>query len=112
MLVPDTYERYVGDSQSLILEVDVDMLLFFEFMDYTKKMRLKTVAEMYIYPRDKTDKLVNIRADKDILDILNELGDGDTLDIYVTHVAPLMVIDINATGQRLVGQIVRLIKSL
>ncbi|XP_070044729.1 uncharacterized protein [Nicotiana tomentosiformis] len=85
-------------SQSLTLDIDVDMLSFFELMDYTKQMRLKNIVELYICPMDKTDKLVNVLTNKDILDISNELDNGDTLDIYVTHASPLMVVDLNATG--------------
>ncbi|XP_070056566.1 uncharacterized protein [Nicotiana tomentosiformis] len=57
------------------------------------------MAKLYICPMDRTDKLVNILIDKDILDICNELEDGDALDIYVTHVVPLNVVDINEASK-------------
>ncbi|XP_070021947.1 uncharacterized protein [Nicotiana sylvestris] len=61
------------------------------------------MAELCICPMDRTDKLVNILTDKDILDICNELEDGDTLDIYVTHTAPLCVVDINEASKGVGG---------
>nr|XP_016472758.1 PREDICTED: clumping factor B-like [Nicotiana tabacum] len=52
---------------------------------------------------DRTDKLVNILTGKDTLDICNELEDGDTLDIYVTHAAPLCVVNINEASKGVGG---------
>uniref|UniRef100_A0A1S3XZT4 Clumping factor B-like n=1 Tax=Nicotiana tabacum TaxID=4097 RepID=A0A1S3XZT4_TOBAC len=60
---------------------------------------------------DRTDKLVNILTDKDILDICNELEDGDTLDIYTTHAAPLCVVDINKASKGVGGCNSRAFKS-
>ncbi|OIT00478.1 hypothetical protein A4A49_59866, partial [Nicotiana attenuata] len=93
VLVPGNFARYVGGSQTLTLDVDVDLLSLIELMNYTRIYDSQNVAELYICPMDRTDKLINILTDKDILDICNELEDGDTLDIYVTHAAPLCVVE-------------------
>ncbi|OIT28998.1 hypothetical protein A4A49_29453 [Nicotiana attenuata] len=68
-------------------------------MDYTREIGLTNVAELYICPVDRIDKLINILTDKDILDICNQLEDGDTLEIYVTHDAPLSVHDPVENGE-------------
>ncbi|OIT02823.1 hypothetical protein A4A49_56842, partial [Nicotiana attenuata] len=103
VLVPGNFARYVCGSQTLTLDVDVDLLSLIELMNYTRIYDFQNVAELYICPMDMTDKLVNILTDNDILDICNELEDGDTLDIYVTHAAPLCVVDINEASKGVGG---------
>ncbi|OIT33260.1 hypothetical protein A4A49_11097 [Nicotiana attenuata] len=98
-LIIGPFSRYVGGSQTLTLDVDVDRISFFELMDYTREMGLVNVAELYICPMDRIDKLINILTDKDILDICNQLEDGDTLEIYVTHAAPIEVLDPDENGE-------------
>nr|XP_016458167.1 PREDICTED: pheromone-processing carboxypeptidase KEX1-like [Nicotiana tabacum] len=99
VLIPGNFARYVGGSQTLTLDVDVDLLSLIELMNYTRIYDFQNVAKLYICPMDRTDKLVNILTDKDILDICNELEDRDTLDIYMTHAAPLCVVDINEASK-------------
>ncbi|OIT22568.1 hypothetical protein A4A49_40667 [Nicotiana attenuata] len=98
-LIIGPFSRYVGGSQTLTLDVDVDRISFFELMDYTREMGLVNVAELYICPMDRIDKLINVLTDKDILDICNQLEDGDTLEIYVTHAAPIEVLDPDENGE-------------
>ncbi|OIT20220.1 hypothetical protein A4A49_65454, partial [Nicotiana attenuata] len=108
VLVPGNFARYVEGCQILTLDVDVHLSLqhllsFIELMNDTKLMEFKNVVELDICPMDRTDKLVNILTDKDILDICNELKDADTLDIYVPHVVPLNVVDTNEASKGVGG---------
>ncbi|XP_047256916.1 uncharacterized protein LOC124889364 [Capsicum annuum] len=89
-------KRYDGRQVTEFLDIDVDRLSLFEFRDYVRYLGYIPKQCLLYFRLPKYSKLKEIRSDKDTLDILKKLGNGQVLEAFVCHmvgkpeVAPLL----------------------
>ncbi|KAH0677870.1 hypothetical protein KY285_025671, partial [Solanum tuberosum] len=74
--------KYIGGNVTEFLDVDVDMMSYFELRDYIKELGYTIDCEFFI----KWDGLlVLVDNDKVVFDLFNMINDGDTVEVYVFH---------------------------
>ncbi|KAG5595066.1 hypothetical protein H5410_036298 [Solanum commersonii] len=84
--------KYEGGIVTDCFDVDVDKLSYFEFVDIVKEIGYNCSAcVVYIEP-PKCRRVVEVKSDRDIMDIVHQLKHGDVVELYVTHLVEEVVV--------------------
>ncbi|KAH0673134.1 hypothetical protein KY284_024221 [Solanum tuberosum] len=77
---------YNGGKVTIFLDVDVDKMSYFELKDYIRELGYSTTCTFSI-KAPNNGILVDVDNDKDILDMMCSLADGDEMKVFVRHLA-------------------------
>ncbi|KAH0706288.1 hypothetical protein KY285_010794 [Solanum tuberosum] len=75
---------YNGGKVTEFLDVVVDKMSYFELKDYIRELGYSTTCTFSI-KAPNSDILVDVDNDKDILDMMCSLEDGDVVEVFVRH---------------------------
>jgi len=75
---------YNGGKVTEFLDVDIDKMSYFELKDYIRELGYSTTCTFSI-KAPNSGILVDVDNDKDILDMMCSLEDGDVVEVFVRH---------------------------
>ncbi|KAM3394638.1 hypothetical protein P3S68_003641 [Capsicum galapagoense] len=75
---------YKGEVDVFPVAIDKDHYSLFEFLSYTKDLRYSNI-KWFCYQHTYSEELVPINSDWEILYFVNNLKDGDELDVFLLH---------------------------
>ncbi|KAH0683437.1 hypothetical protein KY290_022038 [Solanum tuberosum] len=82
--LPSGEPIYNGRKVTEFLDVDKDKMSFFELKDYIRELGYSTTCTFSI-KAPNSGILVDVDNDKDILDMMCSLEDGDEVEVFVRH---------------------------
>ncbi|KAG5601646.1 hypothetical protein H5410_033016 [Solanum commersonii] len=82
---------YNGGKVTEFLDVDVDKMPYFELKDYIRELGYSTTCTFSI-KAPNSDILVDVDNDKDILDMMCSLEDGDEVEVFVRHLVDKAIV--------------------
>ncbi|KAK4720319.1 hypothetical protein R3W88_018657 [Solanum pinnatisectum] len=82
---------YNGGKVIEFLNVDVDKMSYFELKDYIRELGYSTSCTFSI-KAPNSGLLVDVDNDKDILDMMCSLEDGDEVEIFVRHLVDEVIV--------------------
>lgn len=77
--------RYIGESEVEYVSMDKDHFSIFELLYYTKEFGYMTVGGFY-FKDPKKKVFIEVENDLTLVSLVEDLEDGDFLDLYVNHV--------------------------
>ncbi|KAH0769629.1 hypothetical protein KY290_013610 [Solanum tuberosum] len=75
---------YNGGKVTEFLDVDIDKMSYFELKDYIRELGYSTTCTFSI-KAPNSGILGDVNNDKDILDMMCSLEDGDEVEVFVRH---------------------------
>lgn len=77
---------YVGEKEPVaVFNIDKDHFSMIELLYYTKELGYLTVGGFY-YKNLEANEFLLVESDSHILDIVRDLKNADSLDLYVLHI--------------------------
>ncbi|KAK6791670.1 hypothetical protein RDI58_010751 [Solanum bulbocastanum] len=83
---------YNGGKVTELLDVDVDKMSYFELKDYIRELGYSTSCTFSIKAHN-SGLLVDVDNDKDILDMMCSLKDGDEVEVFVRHLVDEVIVE-------------------